>query len=179
MQKKNPPEQHALVCIQDLQDEPGTARILFEGSCAVLFLCLAGLALYKAILRDCFAVASPACEAWIHFFLSYLTCLGVIEAFLCQGHPACGLLVRRLSGWHCKSARLLASLCSLLALGLLFWGGVVFVLELQESATAARLTVNAARSLPIMALVALLTELRAFWDLLFFPADEMEAEEQE
>ena len=77
-----------------------------------------------------------------------------------------------LEGTKRKSVDVLASVCSLFALGLLFYGGVVNVLQTLDTYSVAT-NVNMAfinGTLPVMALVGFVVELRSLVSLVRRPA---------
>ena len=91
---------------------------------------------------------------------------------MCKKHIAVDLLVTTLGGTKRKAVDILASVCSLFALGLLFYGGVVNVLQTLDTYSVAT-NVNMAfinGTLPIMALVGLIVELRSLVSLVRRPA---------
>ena len=131
-----------------------------------------GLVFYNALLRYIFSSSYPPSEEWARFLFMYITFFGAIEAFICKKHIAVDLLVVKFEGAKRKTLDIMASACSLFALGLLFYGGVVNVLQTLDTYSVAT-NVNMAfinGTLPVMALVGVIVELRSLAGLVRRPA---------
>lgn len=166
------PGVHALLEPEQEPKHETTGQLLFEIFCAVIFLGMIGLVFYNALLRYIFSSSYPPSEEWARFLFMYITFFGAIEAFICNKHIAVDLLVSTFEGAKRKYVDLLASACGIFALGLLLYGGVVNVLQTLDTYSVAT-NVNMAfinGTLPIMALVGLIVELRSFVRLVRRPA---------
>ncbi len=150
----------------------GPIQLLFEIFCACIFLGMIGLVFYNTFLRYVFSSSFPPSEEWARFLFIYITFFGAIEAFIYKKHIAVDLLVSSLKGVSKKSVNILASLFSLSALGLLLYGGIINVLQTMDTYSVAT-GVNMAfinGTLPIMALAAIVVELRALFAIINKPA---------
>ena len=166
------PGVHALLEPEQEPKHETTGQLLFEVFCAVIFLGMIGLVFYNALLRYIFSSSYPPSEEWARFLFMYITFFGAIEAFICKKHIAVDLLVTTLEGTKRKAVDILASVCALFALGLLFYGGVVNVLQTVDTYSVAT-NVNMAfinGTLPIMALVGMIVEVRSLVALIRRPA---------
>ncbi|MBE6441421.1 MAG: TRAP transporter small permease [Desulfovibrio desulfuricans] len=146
-------------------------QLLFEVFCACIFLGMIGLVFYNTFLRYVFSSSFPPSEEWARFLFIYITFFGAIEAFIHKKHIAVDLLVSALKGASKKSMNILASLFSIAALGLLLYGGVINVLQTMDTYSVAT-GVNMAfinGTLPIMALAAMVVELRSLLGILRRP----------
>lgn len=143
-------------------------QLLFEIFCACIFLGMIGLVFYNTFLRYVFSSSFPPSEEWARFLFIYITFFGAIEAFIYKKHIAVDLLVSALAGVSKKTVNVLASLCSLFALALLLYGGIVNVMQTMDTYSVAT-GVNMALingTLPIMALAAMVVELRSLLAIL-------------
>jgi TRAP-type transport system small permease protein len=166
------PGVHAMLEPEEEPKNENTAQLLFEIFCAVIFLGMIGLVFYNAFLRYVFSSSYPPSEEWARFLFIYITFFGAIEAFIYNKHIAVDLLVTTMEGARRKCVDIAASLFSAFALGLLLYGGIVNVLQTLDTNSVAT-NVNMAfinGTLPIMALVALIVELRALVKLVRRPA---------
>lgn len=148
-------------------------QLLFEIFCAAIFLGMIGLVFYNAFLRYVFSSSYPPSEEWARFLFIYITFFGAIEAFYRNKHIAVDMFVVLLKGASRKYVDIAASLCSIFALGLLLYGGVVNVLQTMDTYSVAT-DVNMAfinGTLPIMAFCALIFQLRSLAVLMRRPAD--------
>lgn len=157
---------------QSPPQKSNSAQLLFEIFCAVIFLGMIGLVFYNAVLRKFFGSSFPPSEEWARFLFIYITFFGAIEAFIHHKHIAVDLLVNLLSGLTRKTVNILASAFSLLALGLLLYGGLINVQQTMDTRSVAT-GVNMALingTLPLMAIAAILVELRSLWKIIRRPA---------
>ncbi|MBQ9405583.1 MAG: TRAP transporter small permease [Desulfovibrio sp.] len=157
---------------ESTQRKEGLIQLLFEIFCACIFLGMIGLVFYNAFLRYVFDSSFPPSEEWARFLFIYITFFGAIEAFIHKKHIAVDLLVSSIKGVSKKSVTILASLCSIFALGLLLYGGIINVLQTMDTYSVAT-GVNMAfinGTLPIMALAAIVVEIRSLLALLNKPA---------
>ena len=174
---KNFPPDHApgIHALLEPEQEPKhetMGQLLFEIFCAVIFLGMIGLVFYNALLRYIFSSSYPPSEEWARFLFMYITFFGAIEAFICKKHIAVDLFVVKFGGVKRKTLDIMASACSLFALGLLLYGGVVNVLQTLDTYSVAT-NVNMAfinGTLPVMALVGVIVELRSLAGLVRRPA---------
>lgn len=165
------PGVHALLEPEKEPKKESAAQLCFEVFCALIFLGMIGLVFYNALLRYLFSSSYPPSEEWARFLFMYITFFGAIEAFACNKHIAVDMLVNALGGAKRKCVDIAASVCSLFALGLLFYGGVVNVLQTVDTYSVAT-DVNMAfinGTLPVMALAGLLVELRSLVRLIRRP----------
>ena len=154
------------------QSNETRGELAFQAFCAVVFLTMIGLVFYNALLRYVFKSSFAPSEEWARFLFMYITFFGAIEAFICKKHIAVDLLVVTFEGARRKTVDILASACSLFALGLLCYGGVVNVLQTLDTYSVAT-NVNMAfinGTLPIMALVGIVVEVRSLVALIRRPA---------
>ncbi|MBO4300575.1 MAG: TRAP transporter small permease [Desulfovibrio sp.] len=157
---------------ETVHHKEGVIQLLFEIFCACIFLGMIGLVFYNTFLRYVFSSSFPPSEEWARFLFIYITFFGAIEAFIHKKHIAVDLLVSTLQGVSKKNVYILASLFSLFALGLLLYGGVINVLQTMDTYSVAT-GVNMAfinGTLPIMALAAIVVELRSLLSILNKPA---------
>ena len=148
-------------------------QLLFEIFCATIFLGMIGLVFYNAFLRYVFSSSYPPSEEWARFLFIYITFFGAIEAFYRHKHIAVDMFVVLFKGAPRKYIEVTAALCSIFALGLLLYGGVVNVLQTMDTYSVAT-DVNMAfinGTLPIMALCALIFQLRSLAVLVRRPVD--------
>jgi TRAP-type transport system small permease protein len=158
-----------------------TGELLFEIFCATIFLGMIGLVFYNAFLRYVFSSSYAPSEEWARFLFIYITFFGAIEAFYRKKHIAVDMFVDMLSGCARKTVDIIAQLLSMAAMLLLLCGGIVYVLQTMDTYTVAT-NLNMALvngTLPIMAMVALLIQLRDFVRLLRKPAAEFIREPDE
>lgn len=161
------------------KDTPG--EFIFQVFCAAIFLGMIGLVFYNAMLRYVFASSYPPSEEWARFLFIYITFFGAIEAFYRKKHIAVDLFVDLLHGGNRKLLDICASILGMAAMVLLLWGGIENVLlsyDTYSIATNVNMTFITA-TLPIMAAVSLLIQLRDFAQLLRQPADTFGAPRKE
>lgn len=150
-----------------------TGELLFEIFCAAIFLGMIGLVFTNAFLRYVFRSSFAPSEEWARFLFIYITFIGAIEAFYRHKHIAVDMFVNMISGTSRKVVDVIASLCVLGALLLLFVGGVQLVLQTYDTYSVAT-DINMALingTLPLMALAAFIIHLRDFVILLRTPAE--------
>ena len=155
-------------------EKSGPIQLLFELFCASVFLGMIGLVFYNAVLRKFFRSSFAPSEDWARFLFIYITFFGAIEAFIHHKHIAVDLLVGATSGKVKKTLNILASLCALFALGLLLYGGIINVWQFRDY-KAVTTGVNMALiygTLPIMAVAAIVVELKSLWAVIRRPASE-------
>ena len=154
------------------QSNESKGELAFQVFCAVVFLSMIGLVFYNAMLRYVFKASFAPSEEWARILFMYITFFGAIEAFIYNKHIAVDMFVNALDGVKRKTVDILASGFSLFALGLLFYGGIVNVLQTLDTYSVAT-NVNMAfinGTLPIMALVGIIVELRSLLRLIRRPA---------
>ncbi len=153
--------------------QDSTGEFLFQVFCAVIFLGMIGLVFYNAMLRYVFSSSYPPSEEWARFLFIYITFFGAIEAFYRKKHIAVDMFVDLLHGANRKFVDVIASIFGILAMALLFWGGIVNVMQTYDTysvATNVNMTfING--TLPIMAAAALIMQVKDFIKLLKRPAD--------
>ncbi len=156
------------------QDSVG--EFLFQIFCAVIFLGMIGLVFYNAMLRYLFSSSYPPSEEWARFLFIYITFFGSIEAFYRKKHIAVDMFVDMLHGVSRKTVEIIASLIGMAVMGVLLWGGVVYVMSTydQESVSTGVNMTFIYGTLPIMAAAALIIQLRDFIALLRRPVSEFE-----
>ncbi|WP_297046342.1 TRAP transporter small permease [uncultured Desulfovibrio sp.] len=156
------------------QDTVG--EFLFQIFCAVIFLGMIGLVFYNAMLRYLFSSSYPPSEEWARFLFIYITFFGSIEAFYRKKHIAVDMFVDMLHGVSRKTVEIIASLVGMAVVGVLLWGGVVYVMSTydQESVSTGVNMTFIYGTLPIMAAAALIIQLRDFIALLRRPVSEFE-----
>lgn len=156
------------------QDSIG--EFLFQIFCAVIFLGMIGLVFYNAMLRYLFSSSYPPSEEWARFLFIYITFFGSIEAFYRKKHIAVDMFVDMLHGVSRKTVEIIASLVGMAVVGVLLWGGVVYVMSTydQESVSTGVNMTFIYGTLPIMAAAALIIQLRDFIALLRRPVSEFE-----
>lgn len=156
------------------QDSIG--EFLFQIFCAVIFLGMIGLVFYNAMLRYLFSSSYPPSEEWARFLFIYITFFGSIEAFYRKKHIAVDMFVDMLHGVSRKTVEIIASLIGMAVMGVLLWGGVVYVMSTydQESVSTGVNMTFIYGTLPIMAAAALIIQLRDFIALLRRPVSEFE-----
>lgn len=108
------------------------SRFLFELFCAVIFLGMIGLVTYNAFLRYAFRSSFPPSEEWARFLFIYVTFFGAIEAFYHRKHIIVDLVIDHLHGMPRKIIDVVAILISMATMGLLFAGGVSYVLQTKD-----------------------------------------------
>lgn len=146
-----------------------TSQLLFEIFCATLFLAMIGLVFYNAVLRKVFNSSYPPSEEWARFLFIYITFFGAIEGFYRKRHIAVDMFVNMLGTTKRKIVDVIACLCGIGAMFLLFYGGIVNVLQTMDTYSPAT-EVNMAfinGTLPIMAFAALIMQIRDLKNLLF------------
>lgn len=160
-------------------DKRSTSQFLFEIFCATLFLAMIGLVFYNAVLRKVFNSSYPPSEEWARFLFIFITFFGAIEGFYYKRHIAVDMFVNLLGQSKRFFADVLAIILGLLAMFLLFYGGVINVLQTMDTyspATGVNLgLINS--TLPIMALVALLLQLKDLKNLFYSRSKQAEPKE--
>lgn len=155
-------------------------EFIFQVFCAVIFLGMIGLVFYNTMLRYIFSSSYPPSEEWARFLFIYITFFGAIEAFYRKKHIAVDMFVDLLHGARRKWVDIIASILGMIAMFLLFWGGVVNVMQTYDTysvATNVNMTfING--TLPIMAGVSLLIQIRDFFRLLRQPAETFGVEKE-
>ena len=150
-----------------------TAQFLFEIFCATLFLAMIGLVFYNAVLRKVFNSSYPPSEEWARFLFIFITFFGAIEGFYRKRHIAVDMFTNMLGSGVRKLVDILAILCGIAAMSLLLYGGIINVMQTMDTfspATGVNLgLINS--TLPIMAFVAILLQLRDLKQALFTPTD--------
>ncbi|MCR5814384.1 MAG: TRAP transporter small permease [Desulfovibrio sp.] len=145
-----------------------TSQLLFEIFCATLFLAMIGLVFYNALLRKVFNSSYPPSEEWARFLFIYITFFGAIEGFYRKRHIAVDMFTNLLGAGVRKIVDVLAIFCGMGAMALLFYGGVINVLQTMDTYSPAT-GVNLALingTLPLMAFAALFLQLRDLRDCL-------------
>lgn len=130
-----------------------TGEFIFQVFCAVIFLGMIGLVFYNTMLRYIFSSSYPPSEEWARFLFIYITFFGSIEAFYRKKHIAVDMFVDLLHGASRKYVDVAASILGIAAMFLLFWGGIVYVMETYDTHSIAT-NVNMTfiyGTLPIMA----------------------------
>lgn len=148
--------------------------VAFQIFCACIFLGIIGLVFLNAILRYCFNSGYPPSEEWARFLFIYITFFGAIEAFYRKKHIAVEMVVDLLEGNCRKTVNIIAILCSLAALVVLLQGGIAYV-QMTLDTYAVATYVNMALincTLPIMALAAIVLQLRDLIRIVRTPASE-------
>ena len=167
----------ALAAMKHPEEPPektGPIQLMFEIFCASVFLGMIGLVFYNAVLRKFFRSSFAPSEEWARFLFIYITFFGAIEAFIHHKHIAVDLLVGATSGKVRKTLNIVASLFALSALGLLLYGGLVNVWQFRDY-KAVTTGVNMALiygTLPIMAIAAIVVELKSLAAVIRRPASE-------
>lgn len=175
------PAEYAQVLDTVPESEPDSKQdsigeFLFQIFCAVIFLGMIGLVFYNAMLRYLFSSSYPPSEEWARFLFIYITFFGSIEAFYRKKHIAVDMFVDMLHGVSRKTVEIIASLVGMAVVGVLLWGGVVYVMSTydQESVSTGVNMTFIYGTLPIMAAAALIIQLRDFIALLRRPVSEFE-----
>lgn len=175
------PAEYAQVLDTVPESEPDSKQdtlgeFLFQIFCAVIFLGMIGLVFYNAMLRYLFSSSYPPSEEWARFLFIYITFFGSIEAFYRKKHIAVDMFVDMLHGVSRKTVEIIASLIGMAVMGVLLWGGVVYVMSTydQESVSTGVNMTFIYGTLPIMAAAALIIQLRDFIALLRRPVSEFE-----
>lgn len=161
--------------VKPVEDSKG--EFLFQIFCAIIFLGMIGLVFYNAMLRYVFSSSFPPSEEWARFLFIYITFFGAIEAFYRKKHIAVDMFVDLLHGGCRKFIDVCATLLGMCAMVLLFWGGVVNVMEnLHTYSVATNVNMVFIYSpLPIMAAAALLFQIRDLIVLLKTPSSQFES----
>lgn len=150
------------------KEKPTTSQFLFEIFCATLFLTMIGLVFYNAVLRKVFNSSYPPSEEWARFLFIYITFFGAIEGFYHKRHIAVDMFVNMLGSAKRKICDVLAIILGICAMFLLFYGGIVNVLQTMDTyspATGVNMSlING--TLPIMAFVGLILQIRDLIKLL-------------
>ncbi|WP_308620822.1 TRAP transporter small permease [uncultured Desulfovibrio sp.] len=175
------PAEYAQVLDTVPESEPDSKQdtigeFLFQIFCAVIFLGMIGLVFYNAMLRYLFSSSYPPSEEWARFLFIYITFFGSIEAFYRKKHIAVDMFVDMFHGVSRKTVEIIASLIGMAVMGVLLWGGVVYVMSTydQESVSTGVNMTFIYGTLPIMAAAALIIQLRDFIALLRRPVSEFE-----
>lgn len=175
------PAEYAQVLDTVPESEPDSRQdsigeFLFQIFCAVIFLGMIGLVFYNAMLRYLFSSSYPPSEEWARFLFIYITFFGSIEAFYRKKHIAVDMFVDMFHGVSRKTVEIIASLVGMAVVGVLLWGGVVYVMSTydQESVSTGVNMTFIYGTLPIMAAAALIIQLRDFIALLRRPVSEFE-----
>lgn len=175
------PAEYAQVLDTVPESEPDSKQdsigeFLFQIFCAIIFLGMIGLVFYNAMLRYLFSSSYPPSEEWARFLFIYITFFGSIEAFYRKKHIAVDMFVDMLHGVSRKTVEIIASLVGMAVVGVLLWGGVVYVMSTydQESVSTGVNMTFIYGTLPIMAAAALIIQLRDFIALLRRPVSEFE-----
>ena len=119
------------------QPKESTSAFLFQLFCAVIFLGMIGLVSYNAFLRYIFRSSFPPSEEWARFLFIYITFFGAIEAFYHHKHICVDLVTDHLHGMARKIVDIIATLFSLGAMALLFFGGIAYVLQTKDTYSVA------------------------------------------
>lgn len=154
----------------------GKGELCFEIFCAAIFLGMIGLVFTNAFLRYVFSSSFAPSEEWARFLFIYIIFIGAIEAFYRHKHIAVDMFVNMLKGTSRKVVDIIASVCVLGALLLLFVGGVQLVMQTYDTYSVAT-DINMALingTLPVMALAAFIIHLREFVVLVRTPAVNIE-----
>lgn len=175
------PAEYAQVLDTVPESEPDSKQdtlgeFLFQIFCAVIFLGMIGLVFYNAMLRYLFSSSYPPSEEWARFLFIYITFFGSIEAFYRKKHIAVDMFVDMFHGVSRKTVEIMANLIGMAVMGVLLWGGVVYVMSTydQESVSTGVNMTFIYGTLPIMAAAALIIQLRDFIALLRRPVSEFE-----
>lgn len=144
------------------QPKESTSAFLFQLFCAVIFLGMIGLVSYNACLRYIFRSSFPPSEEWARFLFIYITFFGAIEAFYHHKHICVDLVTDHLHGMARKIVDIIATLFSLSAMALLFFGGIAYVLQTKDTySVATNINMTFINSvLPICAGAAIIIYLR-------------------
>ena len=172
-QVPSPLEKEKQEMIQE-ETKKGKGERAFEFFCAFIFLGIIGLVFLNAFLRYVFRSSFPPSEEWARFLFIYVTFIGGIEAFYRHKHIAVDMFVNMLHGASRKAVDLVASLCTLGALLLLFFGGIHVVLQTMDTYSVAT-NVNMALvngTLPVMAFAVLIIHVIDMVKLIRKPAEE-------
>ena len=143
------------------QPKESTSAFLFQLFCAVIFLGMIGLVSYNAFLRYIFRSSFPPSEEWARFLFIYITFFGAIEAFYHHKHICVDLVTDHLHGMARKIVDIIATLFSLSAMALLFFGGIAYVLQTKDTySVATNINMTFINSvLPICAIIIYLRDL--------------------
>ncbi len=150
--------------------------VAFQMFCACIFLGMIGLVFLNAFLRYCFNSGYPPSEEWARFLFIYITFFGAIEAFYRKKHIAVDMVVDLLQGSCRKAMNILAIVLSIGALVVLLQGGVSYVMQTLDTYAIATY-VNMAIinvTLPIMAIAAIVLQLRDLIAIIRTPASEFQ-----
>ena len=80
---------------------------------------------------------STSAEEWARFLFIYITFFGAIEAFYHHKHICVDLVTDHLHGMARKIVDIIATLFSLSAMALLFFGGIAYVLQTKDTYSVA------------------------------------------
>lgn len=152
------------------QDSMG--EFIFQVFCAVIFLGMIGLVFYNAMLRYIFSSSYPPSEEWARFLFIYITFFGAIEAFYRKKHIAVDMFIDLLHGANRKFIEICAMLFGMCAMGLLLWGGIVYLTITYDTYSVAT-NVNYTfiyGTLPIMAAASLICQIRDLIAIIKRPA---------
>ena len=159
---KDLPNSQATSNENDKPKKNSTSQFLFEIFCATLFLGMIFLVFYNAVLRKVFNSSYPPSEEWARFLFIYITFFGAIEGFYRNRHIAVDMFANMLGKAKRRILDIFGVLLSIGAMFLLFYGGVVNVIQTMDTYSPAT-GVNMALingTLPIMAFVALILQVR-------------------
>lgn len=129
-------------------------ELAFEIFCACIFLGMIGLVYFNVVLRYVFRSGFPLCEEWARLLFVYIIFFGAIEAFYRKKHLTVNLFTNMLSGVKRKTVELVAHVLTLVALLLLFFGGLQLVAQTMGTNFADTRMPFLYGTIPIMALVS-------------------------
>ena len=152
----------------------GAGALAFQIFCAVIFLGMIGMVFTNAVLRYCFNSGYPPSEEWARFLFIYITFFGAIEAFYHKKHIAVDMVVDLLHGVSKKAVTIFAHIATIFALYILLEGGIAYVEQtLDTYAIATHINMSIINcTLPIMAVAAILLQLRDLWHVIRTPSAE-------
>ena len=156
------------------QSNESKGELAFQVFCAVVFLSMIGLVFYNAMLRYVFKASFAPSEEWARILFMYITFFGAIEGFYRGRHIAVDMFTSLLSGATRKLVDIVAQVLGLVALGLLFVGGISLVQQTIDTSTVAT-GLNMAfvnGTLPVMALAVIVIRGRELLITLKKPACE-------
>lgn len=160
--------------VEPTSKEDTTGEFLFQIFCAVIFLGMIGLVFYNAMLRYLFSSSYPPSEEWARFLFIYITFFGSIEAFYRRKHIAVDMFVGLFKGATRKTLDIIASVIGIIVMALILWGGVGYVMTTYDQASVST-GVNMTfiyGTLPVMAIAALIIQIKDLIIVLKRPADE-------
>lgn len=165
--------------VEPTPKEDTLGEFLFQVFCAVIFLGMIGLVFYNAMLRYLFSSSYPPSEEWARFLFIYITFFGSIEAFYRKKHIAVDMFVDMLHGTSRKTIEIIAGLIGMIVMAILLWGGVEYVMSTydQESVSTGVNMTFIYGTLPVMAAVSLIIQLRDFIALLRRPTTDFDKQQ--